>query len=324
MVMLILLQLHYQEQADKSEYPTLTKSSLEDIIKEKFADSNLTISSDKTEFGTGDIVTVNDKKSTIVLLGDINSNGKVDVIDASMAFNSYKNNTTAQLSVLKQTAGDYINNGRIDPADAAAIFNTAKGKFDKYSQVKLPDNTVIVLDADVTEAVELLDTELYTPTIKEEDNKTVISLAVNAKDKNGDDLYVIDAFNDIVDTFLGDNAESLRDDAIEAYTNDSIEEITIKFGDKEKKYSDIIKDKSLKQKLDNAIKNYNSTELKNLIKQEIGNDRITSWQTMPITNLIEKSQIEIDVKLKETSDLSFNSETEKTYIIDFVKGLVQE
>ena len=139
---------------------------------------------------TGDVVNVNGEPRTIVIYGDVNSDGKINIMDAVAVLNHVKGKTT--LTDAQFAAADLNNNGSLNILEATGVLNVAKGKFDYKNIATAPESEVSkVTNKEITSAKSItlkfdLDASKYTYSIR--DNKTekdiaIITVAYNSTKK---------------------------------------------------------------------------------------------------------------------------------------------
>ena len=94
-------------------------------LKVSFPGKIVTVS-DEMELKTGDVVNINGEPRTIVIYGDTNCDGKVNIMDAVTTLNHVKEKAT--LTGAAFAAADLNNNGSLNILEAVNVLNVVKGK----------------------------------------------------------------------------------------------------------------------------------------------------------------------------------------------------
>ncbi len=137
---------------------------------------------------TGDVVNVNGEARTIVIYGDVNSDGKINIMDAVTVLNHVKGKTT--LTDAQFAAADLNNNGSLNILEAVGVLNVVKGKADYANLATAPKAEVSkVTNKEITSANSItlkfdLDASKYTYSIR--DNKAETDVAISKVEYDAD------------------------------------------------------------------------------------------------------------------------------------------
>lgn len=146
-------------------------------IRAKFAKANMTIKNISTEIvGTGTQITVNENINTynIVIYGDVNGDGKINLIDAQRIILHYLNPTTNALTGLNAIAANVNNkdNGDINLIDAQRIILFYLGNLNTGLVVEEPEASNPVGPEDTISNITITNPTKYIYTVGEEINLT--------------------------------------------------------------------------------------------------------------------------------------------------------
>lgn len=146
-------------------------------IRAKFAKANMTIKNISTEtVGTGTQITVNENINTynIVIYGDVNGDGKINLIDAQRIILHYLNPTTNALTGLNAIAANVNNkdNSDINLIDAQRIILFYLGNLNTGLVVEEPEASNPVGPEDTISNITITNPTKYIYTVGEEINLT--------------------------------------------------------------------------------------------------------------------------------------------------------
>ena len=154
-------------------------------VKVAFPGKTVTIADDAV-LKTGDVVNVNGEPRTIVIYGDTNCDGKINIMDAVTTLNHVKGKAT--LTGAAFAAADLNNNGDINILEAVGALNVVKGKAEygniatapkaevsKVTNKEITANNTIKLKFD-------LDASKYTYAIR--DNKAETDVTISKVEYN--------------------------------------------------------------------------------------------------------------------------------------------
>lgn len=141
---------------------------------------------------TGDIIKTNSKEYHVLIYGDVNKDGEVDVMDADFVFRHYFNEENYKLEDVYKIAGNVSNEDNdVDVIDAQRIFEFYFG-FETRLVINEPDSSKIPEEPDEPEKPEIKAPEIM---LKGENPQTIkigqyIELGATAKDYEGKTLEV--------------------------------------------------------------------------------------------------------------------------------------
>lgn len=144
-------------------------------IRAKFAKANLTIKSiSKEPVGTGTQITVNESTNTynVVIYGDVNGDGKINLIDVQRVILHYLNPTTNSLTGLNAIAANVNNkdNNDINLIDAQRIILFYLGNLNTGLVVEEPEASNPVEPEDTISNITITNPTKYIYTVGEEIN----------------------------------------------------------------------------------------------------------------------------------------------------------
>jgi len=126
--------------------PTTYNYRAGEFLNKVSSNDDLTVMESDSELKVGDKVITGDKLKagnsnySIVVLGDLTKDGKIDLSDVSNLYNAYKGKIT--LIGFNVKAGDVTQNNKIDISDVSKLYNFYKGK----SALSYFDNDMIEMD----------------------------------------------------------------------------------------------------------------------------------------------------------------------------------
>lgn len=178
----------------------------------KIAYPGATVSAEDTEeLHTGDVVRINGQRRTIVICGDANKDGSVDIFDVTTIVG---NITGTKLTGVELAAADLNRDGVADIFDITNIVGAISGDNYPGLNVTLPENAVKVADREITAANTIVlkfnsvSAKNYTPEVV--NNKTGNKIAVTN--------VVWDGEKKTATVTLAENLISIATDRDQTYT----------------------------------------------------------------------------------------------------------
>ncbi len=166
------------------------KASFKNATTFTFNSSALT---DEQVLTTGDVVYVNGEPRTIVIYGDTNCDGKINIMDAVTVLNHVKGKTT--LTDAAFAAADLNNNGSLNILEATGVLNVAKGKADYQNIATAPTVEVSVLkDVEISSGKIKLTFDMnpdgYSYKLSNKDGRVSGTIITDSKKDTNTGLYV--------------------------------------------------------------------------------------------------------------------------------------
>ena len=148
---------------------------------------NSTALTDDQVLATGDVVYINGEARTIVIYGDTNCDGKINIMDAVTTLNHVKGK--AELTGAAFAAADLNNNGDINILEAVGALNVVKGKAEYENIATAPKAEVSVLkDVEISSSgIKLsfdMNPEGYSYKLAKEDGTRISGTIITGATKN--------------------------------------------------------------------------------------------------------------------------------------------